>query len=392
VRQLSGVKDQSLCSVQLDACTACCGMARPSCAEINPVIASLLFDLAERVLAAGGMPGCPTAKATDLQRWAELSLRREEEEEGLESSGTAVPTDRTCCHLGPEAGFRLRAAAGGHCREAVFACRHPDHRETTLAECRNCRDWSDRPGQAAAPVEQLVPPPGERRGAPVRDWAVGVTTAPRQQPTLERCLDSLIRAGWHRPRLFVDSAVTVPERHADLPVTLRESRLGAWPNYYLTLAELLMREPHADAYLLVQDDVIVYDRQNLRAYLERCLWPDEPVGAVSLFCSREYTQSSAGWHRHAGRWVWGAQAFIFPRESAKRFVSDPLVLGHRWNSWNGGLANIDVVIGHWAVRHDLPVYYPCPSLVQHVGDTSTLWPDARIAGGRQADRFAGDLV
>jgi hypothetical protein len=217
-----------------------------------------------------------------------------------------------------------------------------------------------------------------------------VTTAPRRQPTLSGCLDSLLRAGWERPRLFVDGPVAVEARFADLPVTVRETRVGAWPNFYLALAEMLMREPKADAFFLIQDDVLLYDRRDLRRYLEECLWPADPVGAVSLFCSSTYTRPQAGWHAPEAPWVWGAQTFLFPRASAKRLVADPDVLEHRWSGRNQGLANIDVVVGEWAARHGLAVYCPTPSLAQHVGHTSTLWPDALIEGGRWADRFAGD--
>jgi hypothetical protein len=201
----------------------------------------------------------------------------------------------------------------------------------------------------------------------------------------------LIRAGWEQPRLFVDSAVTIAGRFANLPISLRAEKVGAWPNYYLALAELLLREPWADAYFLVQDDVILYDREDLRRYLEQTLWPADLTGAVSLFCSSKYTQRTSGWHTRKEPWVWGAQAFVFPRDSAKRFVADSVVLEHRWSGRSHGLANIDVVIGEWAARHGLPIFYPTPSLAQHVGDTSTLWPEGRISGYRRADRFAGDL-
>src|SRR5262249_39891830 len=155
---------------------------------------------------------------------------------------------------------------------------------------RRCRDWSDRPQSAPPPLRELVPWPRGPRGPRIRRWAVGVTTAPRRQPTLHWCLDSLIRAGWEQPRLFVDSAVTIAGRVANLPISLRAEKLGAWPNYYLALTELLLREPWADAYFLVQDDVILYDREDLRRYLEQTLWPADPTGAISLFCSSKYTQ------------------------------------------------------------------------------------------------------
>ena len=33
-----------------------------------------------------------------------------------------------------------------------------------------------------------------------------------------------------------------------------------------------MREPEADAYLLLEDDVLFFDREDLRVYLEDVLW------------------------------------------------------------------------------------------------------------------------
>jgi hypothetical protein len=389
LRQIIGAEDRRWCEVHRRACEACCASFPPSAIDINPVVASLLYGLTDQIVERGGVPGCDADRAAGLRDWAEVNL-------GLdpppEASATAPKrATQPCCYLGVPLSLPVPEADASPTHVPVYECYHPAHRETTLHDCYRCRDWADRPGREPVPLERLVPPPAERRGPGVHRWAVGVTTAPRQQATLEWCLNSLIRAGWEAPRLFMDSAVAVAGRFADLPVSLREDKLGAWPNYYLALAELLMREPEADAFLLVQDDVVLYDRHDLRAYLEQVLWPADPVGAVSLFCSSAYTRPQPGWHRLATPWVWGAQAFIFSRESAKRFIADPLVLEHRWSHHYRGLANIDIVIGQWAFRHGLPVYYPTPSLAQHVGDTSTLWPDARIDGYRRADQFAGDL-
>jgi hypothetical protein len=187
----------------------------------------------------------------------------------------------------------------------------------------------------------------------------------------------------------VDSSVTIADRFSHLPFTFHETTLGAWPSYYLAAAELLMRDPHADAFMLVQDDVVFYDRVNLRAHLEEILWPADPIGAVSLFCSKAYSQRSAGWHAFSGEWVWGALAFIFSRESIKRFLADPFVVDHR-GSGPEGMFHIDITIGKWAHRQQLPIFYPTPSLAQHIGEQSSLWPRARAAGYRHADRFAGN--
>jgi hypothetical protein len=56
-----------------------------------------------------------------------------------------------------------------------------------------------------------------------------------------------------------------------------------------------------------------------------------------------------------------------------------------------GKADIDVLIGEWAENLGLKVWYPLPSLVQHIGNTSTIWTGASLSGLRQSPNFAGDL-
>jgi len=390
VQQLSGVMDRRLCDVGRDVCQACCNSADPSLLTINSTIASLLFRLADRIVDQGGVAGCDAESAAHLRAFAEdyLELRFHGEGSAPKPRRTASP----CLHLGEQVGSRVLLTASGFDRLSVYECNHADHFETSAPECRQCRDWTDKPLSESVPIDRLVPRPPQRFGSRVHSWAVGVTTAPRAKPTLDTCLDSLSRSGWEVPRLFVDSGVTIADRFSDLPVTFHETKLGPWPNYYLALVELLMREPEADAFMLVQDDVVFDDRHDLRTYLEAILWPADPIAAVSLYCSKAYTRPVAGWHQVESRWIWGALAFVFPRESAKRFVTDPLVFDHRRNPTEG-LVNIDILIGRWADEHQLPIYFPSPSLVQHIGNESSIWsdPNSRAIGDRRANRFAGDI-
>jgi hypothetical protein len=216
-----------------------------------------------------------------------------------------------------------------------------------------------------------------------------MTTAPRQTPTVERCLNSLERAGWDVVQLAVDGSTRLPVSRRLQNISLRTPALGAWPNFYLTMLELVLSKPDADAILMVQDDAQLYERENVRAYLESVLWPADPPGIISLYCSAAYTRSTPGWSMADQRWEWGALAFVFPADLARRFVCDPAVIEHRWT--DRGLRFIDDVVGEWAVRNGIPIWYPSPSLVQHIGDTSTVWPGVPAAGYRRADLFAGDL-
>jgi hypothetical protein len=51
-----------------------------------------------------------------------------------------APPRGRCRHLGQETGLRDCPSCRGSVRVKVFACRHPGHHETTLAECASCKD------------------------------------------------------------------------------------------------------------------------------------------------------------------------------------------------------------------------------------------------------------
>ena len=54
------------------------------------------------------------------------------------------------------------------------------------------------------------------------------------------------------------------------------------------------------------------------------------------------------------------------------------------------LTQIDTVIGWWARRRRVPFWFPTPSLVQHIGETSTLWAGCDASGPRAASLFVGN--
>ena len=381
LRLISGVADESLAQVNADACRTCCESFPPTFERWNPVIASLLFELTQQVVDRGGALGCSATAAKALQTRVDLALE-------IDASPTQsiIPArvSGQCCDLGEA----LPSDNG----QSEWQCHHPAHAVATPEKCRQCGDWSPRhPVSRFLSLREMVPVASQRAEPTIRSWAVGVLTAPRREATLEWCLDSVVRAGWATPHLFVDGLVRIPPRFNHLPITWRERPVGAWPNYWLALAELVQSQPEADAYLLLQDDAVLYDRGNLREYLESALWPASEPSLVSLYCSQAYTVLEPGWRRLPERFVWGALAFVFPRALARQFVGDPEVLAHRWNGPHNGLRQVDVMIGQWAESRGHGVHLPSPSLVQHVGNTSSIWESASNQGWRRADWFAGDL-
>ncbi|MDB5388806.1 MAG: hypothetical protein JWM11_4452 [Planctomycetaceae bacterium] len=385
LHQISGFEDGQKCTVRRDACDACCQSFPPSLESWNPVIASLLINLLDESTVVQAVPESVAQRSRHLRQKAVECLDVLVSQENVIRP---LRVDRKCRHLGPAQPSDSTISPN----DTAFRCRHPAHGSTTLERCTRCLDWSYEPAiSRTMSIPELVPPNVVRSVARVNDWSVGIVSAPRREATLEWCLDSLRRAGWDRPRLFIDGLIRIPDRYSQLPVTWREESIGAWPNTYLALMEMIQRDPHVDAYLLLQDDAFLYDRGNLREYLEAALWPGDCPGIVSLYCPQPYNRTEPGWHTRSEPWVWGAQAFLFSPAAAREFVSSPEVISHRWTGHYEGRVQVDVLLGKWALAHDWPVWFPNPSLVQHVGNTSSIWQDARIAGFRRANWFAGDL-
>lgn len=337
LQKLLGLDQLSDCEVPAGACEACVASFPPSPEDPNPVVASLLFELASDVMVSGGKPGCSVQQARDVR-------------------------DSAISHL---------------------PLMTPDEIEVTAS------NRGILPAPELPSIASIVPAPQDRCGRRVGTWAVGVTTAPRRLPTLRYCLDSLKRCGWENPHLFADNRADVPEEYGHLECTSRNSTVGAFPNFHLALLELYHRNPEADAFLMVQDDVVLYEHPGLRAYLEDVLWPGTREGIASLFTSQVYAREDVGWSEFEGQWLWGAQAFIFSNSVAVELLTGEHLARHRTESHNG-LALIDHCIGKWAVEQNVPVMFPTPSLAQHIGHTSTLWRKSRLVGGRRAGPFAGD--
>lgn len=226
----------------------------------------------------------------------------------------------------------------------------------------------------------------------VSRWAVGITTARRHKSTLCRCVASLADAGWLEPRLFVEPDVEVPLELASLPISKRDRQMGAFPNWYLGLSELFFREPRAEAYFMCQDDVIFSN--GLRRYLEKCLWPDQRIGVVSIYCPSHYAKDvPMGFYAESRGWEsWGALAYIFSNPGVRELLTDRLFVDHRHCGPNDGLRNIDSIVGEWCARRSMPYYVHIPSLAKHIGDTSTIFPGASNLGRRKEAHFVERII
>ena len=141
---------------------------------------------------------------------------------------------------------------------------------------------------------------------------------------------------------------------------------------------------------MVQDDVVF--ARNVRPFLEKALWPDPNCGCVSIYCPGHY---AAG--RRPGFYVedrgWGtvaAVALVFPNPAARLLVGSSLPVSHRYLGPRNGSKNIDSLVGTWCRHAGRPFFVFTPSLGEHVGHASTLYPHARANGYRRSSTFVGE--
>lgn len=220
-------------------------------------------------------------------------------------------------------------------------------------------------------------------------WAYGVTTVPgRKDDLLPRTLNSLVAAGFDRPRLFIDGAtyndqVSYQAKFAHLDITTRYPRIRTYGNWILGIAELYVREPDADRYVMFQDDIVCY--KNLRAYLEQTPFP--PNGYFNLYTFMENEKAiegqPTGWvesmpllngrdyhgkRQQGGR---GAVALVFTRHAVLTLLTHQHIVV-RPQDQHMGWRRVDGAIVETMNQAGFREYVHNPSLVQHTGDISSM--------------------
>ena len=210
-------------------------------------------------------------------------------------------------------------------------------------------------------------------------WSYGITTtSKRRDNLLPRTLASLKVAGFPEPRLFVDGDHHAGEwvKRFGTNLTLRHPNLRTYGTWVLALAELFIRSPQADRFLLCQDDFVTY--RNLRQYLERIAYQPQryynlytfPMNVAHVTKANGGTLPGNGWHESNQRGK-GAVALMFDREAvmtlltSQHMVSRPLHAGRGWRNVDGGVVDALKKAGWKEMIH-------LPSLVQHTGIVSSM--------------------
>ena len=203
-------------------------------------------------------------------------------------------------------------------------------------------------------------------------WAYGITTVPeRLNDLFPRTLLSLSKAGFDKPRLFVDGAkdASAYERFG-LEVTCRYPRIRLFGSWCLALGELYLRDSQSERYAIFQDDFVT--GYNLREYLERTEYPQKGYLNLYTFPSNQRVADrnrQSGWFR-SNQLGKGAVALVFDNLTVRTLLSSFHMIervqdvhkGHR--SIDGGVAQSMTKAGWTEYCHN-------PSLVQHTGELSS---------------------
>jgi hypothetical protein len=233
-------------------------------------------------------------------------------------------------------------------------------------------------------------------------WAYGVTTVPqRLDGLLPQTLASLARAGFDRPRLFIDGLdncdVCAVYRRLGLEMTARTpkvtapkelrpgTRIGNAGNWMLGMIELYVRNPFADRYAMFEDDLAAC--LGLREYLESCPYPEK--GYWNLYTTPENQRLSGGqgWYPTPPPGGKGAVALVFDRRALAAMFTTQYLFSRphkERRAWH----NVDGVIVEALKGAGWKEYCHDPSLVQHVGDLSVL--KAGPCPHPRADSFRGE--
>jgi hypothetical protein len=219
---------------------------------------------------------------------------------------------------------------------------------------------------------------------------VAVTTAPREKPTLQTTIASLIANRWE-PHIFSEPGVDLTSL-SQLPIHNNAVRLGAWFNWFHS-CKTVLDTTRSDYILTVQDDTVI--APGTAEFLASFEWPSDSCGMVSLYTPTQYTKRTPGLHRIRTNSLWGACAMLFRRSDLQRIIDTKVA-----KNWRGAafktrkrpredweVANVDTAIGKALRELGLHPYFFSPSLSQHIGDTSSIGHK-----GMGPRRIASDVV
>jgi hypothetical protein len=140
---------------------------------------------------------------------------------------------------------------------------------------------------------------------------------------------------------------------------------GQFQSWAELLQAVVADAPTADAYFLVEDDMIFW--RGIRAYCEKTLWPAN-AAICSPFRPGIYPPGPTGWNPISSREGLGSgNAWLIPQDVARRILAERTHIA-TLGPWD----HADQRVGLWAAEEWLTSYFHTPSLAQH------LWGATRL--------------
>lgn len=215
-------------------------------------------------------------------------------------------------------------------------------------------------------------------------WSYGITTVPsRANDLLPATIESLSRTGFKLPVVFVDGFIEFSTELLDKlpPMVMRTQGVGHLANWMNALFYLYTVFPKATRYALFEDDLICCS--NLRSYLDACPYPDKSYwNLLTHDCNFELAKDR-GWFLSNQRGK-GAVGLVFNRATAARILLSSAFIERPIKGTNGADGMVCEVLKPLGVTE----YVHNPSLIQHVGDTSTIghnWGEVKAFEGETYD-------
>lgn len=234
----------------------------------------------------------------------------------------------------------------------------------------------------------------EKEGSLKQDWFVAVTTAPRRDPTLQVCMDSLMINDW-RPYVFAEPGnySFIGEEYKQNFI-LNDTKKGVWWNW-VDSCKYALENSNAKIIMTVQDDSLFHP--DSRIMTEKFLWPSSDVGFISLYTPKHYSiknhlkskpERPLGLNKIVTKALWGACALVWPREVLEMVMKHELIEGwlgaplktksawaerqkeRKKKPWT--IQNSDTGIGKIMNRMGRSMWFMDPSPVQHFAEHSAI--------------------
>ena len=228
----------------------------------------------------------------------------------------------------------------------------------------------------------------------VSPLALAMTTAPRRQATLDRSLSSLRAAGFGEDVHVFAEPGTLSDSGSSALATLDGRMIlhenaygrGCFGNWKGAL-EWLILQTTASWMLLLQDDAIWQPDSAKELFAQMAVRQDQRTGLISPYTSPVVVANNFvdGWNEcHAGWGFWGALALCMKRVAAEELIQHPRFANH------AGDKQVDAVVAASMLDLNRPSFVHVPSLVDHIGATSTIGRDGDSEEGRRGYRFRKD--